>query len=80
MLFAPQYVFATNVTPGEGQWQWEKARGEESRSRDILGKALQKIHLGATSFELETYQSGMVLAIIPEGKQGHRKRQQSNRG
>jgi len=79
MLFAPQCVFVTNATPGGGQWQWEKARGDESCSADIPGRALQKIHLGATS-ELETYPSGMVLAIIPEGKQGNRKRQQSNRG
>ncbi len=68
MLFAPQCVFATNVTPGEGSWQWEKAGGKESRTTDLPGRALQKIHLGATSFELETYPSGMVLAIIPKGK------------
>ncbi len=79
MLFAPQCVFATNVTPGEGSWQWEKAGGEESRTTDLPGRALQKSHLGAIS-ELETYPSGMVLAMIPEGKQGNRKRQQSNRG
>jgi len=52
MLFAPQRVFATNVTPGEGSWQWEKAGGKESRTTDLPGRALQKIHLGATSFEL----------------------------
>jgi len=81
MLFAPpQGVFVTKVTPGKGSWQWEKARGEGSLSTDLLGMALQKIHLGAPYFELERSSSGMVLAIIPEGKQGNRKRQQSNRG
>jgi len=39
-----------------------------------------KIHLGAPSFELERSPSGMVLAIVPEGKQGNRKHQQSQRG
>lgn len=82
MLFAPppQGVFVTKVTPGKGSWQWKKASGEKSLSTDILGMALQKIHLGATSFDFERSPSGMVLAIIPEGQQGNRKRQQSNRG
>lgn len=81
MLFAPpQGVFVTKVTLEKGSWQWEKASGEKSLSTDILGMALQKIHLGAPYFELERSSSGMVLAIIPEGKQGNRKRQQSNRG
>ena len=57
-----------------------KARGEKSLPAEILGRAVQKIHLGTTSFELKPYPSGMVLAIIPEGKQGNRKHQQSQRG
>jgi len=58
----------------------EKAGGEKSLPAEILGRAVQRIHLGATSFEREPYPSGMVLAIISEGKQGNRKRQQSHRG
>ncbi len=79
-LCPPQGVFVTKVTPGKGSWQWEKAREEGSPSTDILGRALQKIHLGAPSFELERSPSGMVLAIVPEGNQGNRKHQQSQRG
>ncbi len=57
-----------------------KGQGEGSPSPDILGMALQKIYLGAPSFEFESSPSGIVLAIVPEGKQGNRKHQQSQRG
>ena len=57
-----------------------KGQREESPTTDILGRALQKIHPGAPSLEHERSPSGMVLAIISEGKQGNRKHQQSQRG
>ena len=57
-----------------------KGQREESLTTDILGRALQKIHPGAPSLEQERSPSGMVLAIVPEGKQGNRKHQQSQRG
>ncbi len=58
----------------------KRPNGEESPSPDLPGRTLQKIHFGALSFELERSPSGMVLAIVPEGKQGNRKHQQSQRG
>jgi len=59
---------------GKGQ------RGGVTFHGPSLGMALQKIYLGAPSFEFERSPSGMVLAIVPEGKQGNRKHQQSQRG
>ena len=83
MLFTPLKVSLLQRLRLErvnGNGKRQEARGEGSPSPHILGRALQKIHLGAPSFELERSPSGMVLAIVPEGKQGNRKHQQSQRG